>query len=377
MKYLLRILLSAALALAPIQAWAASGATTVPALDSNSTARNFNVYSSTGAITGNLSWMNAICDFTTVTQCAHVDSSGGLSVVGEGTAGTPAGGVFSIQGVSSGTAVPVSGTFWQATQPVSGTFWQSTQPVSIASGGVASGSFASGSIAAGAVSAGAYVSGSVLSGAFASGSLAAGSMVDLLTMRAPIGGTSSSPADVLVAGCQYNASAPTFTTGYSGGVQCTINGSVHTTVDNANANGQTTASSSSPVVLASNQSVADPCMFQAKSNLPINNNSTSSTQLIALSGSTTIYVCSLALISASANTVAFTTGTGTACVTGNAAVLGSTTANIANSISLAANGGLTLGNGEGTIAKGAASSELCIILGSATYVSGNLTYVQQ
>lgn len=28
---------------------------------------------------------------------------------------------------------PVSGTFWQATQPVSGTFWQATQPVSAAS----------------------------------------------------------------------------------------------------------------------------------------------------------------------------------------------------------------------------------------------------
>ena len=37
---------------------------------------------------------------------------------------------MSVQGVASGTPVPVSGTFWQATQPVSGTFWQTTQPVS-------------------------------------------------------------------------------------------------------------------------------------------------------------------------------------------------------------------------------------------------------
>lgn len=97
---------------------------------------------------------------------------------------------------------------------VTGTFYQTTQPVSIASAQVASGAIASG----------AYASGSVSSGAFASGSLAAGSMVDLLTMRAPIGGTSSSPADVLVAGCQYLASAPTYTTSDSGAVQCTING---------------------------------------------------------------------------------------------------------------------------------------------------------
>jgi len=65
--------------------------------------------------------------------------------------------------------------------------------------------------------------------------------------------------------------------------------------------------------------------------------------LIALSGATIIYVCSLSLIAAGATTVALTTGTGSACVTGNTAVIGSTTANIANSMSLAANGGLTLG----------------------------------
>lgn len=38
-----------------------------------------------------------------------------------GTAGTPSADVLSVQGVVGGTAVPVSGTFWQATQPVSGT----------------------------------------------------------------------------------------------------------------------------------------------------------------------------------------------------------------------------------------------------------------
>lgn len=47
-----------------------------------------------------------------------------------GTAGTPSTDVITVQGIASGTAQPVSGTFWQATQPVSGTFWQATQPVS-------------------------------------------------------------------------------------------------------------------------------------------------------------------------------------------------------------------------------------------------------
>ena len=49
----------------------------------------------------------------------RVNSSGQQVFVGAGTAGTPAGGVVSVQGVGGGTPVPVSGTFWQATQPVS------------------------------------------------------------------------------------------------------------------------------------------------------------------------------------------------------------------------------------------------------------------
>ena len=126
-----------------------------------------------------------------------------------------------------------------------------------------------------------------------------------------------------------------------------------------------------------NATAADPCMFQAKTNLAISQNGTSSVQLVALSGSTSIYVCSISLVAAGATTVAITTGTGTACVTGNAAVIGSTTANIANSMSFAANGGMTMGNGGGTVAKGASSSELCMVLGTSVYVSGNLTYVQQ
>lgn len=181
----------------------------------------------------------------------------------------------------------------------------------------------------------------------------------------------------ILLGCQYLSSAQTFTNAQQGAVLCSANGHAIVDVGNVNSNGQATAANSSPVVLASNQTAADPCMFQAKTNLPISQNGTSSVQLIALSGSTSIYVCSLSLIAAGATTVALTTGTGSACVTGNAAVLGSTTSNIANSLSFAANGGLTLGNGQGTIAKGAASSELCMINGSNVFVSGNLTYVQQ
>lgn len=49
------------------------------------------------------------------------DSAGRTIIAGAGVAGTPAGGVVSIQGVTSGTVVPVSVSNFPATQPVSGT----------------------------------------------------------------------------------------------------------------------------------------------------------------------------------------------------------------------------------------------------------------
>lgn len=63
-----------------------------------------------------------------------------------GTAGTASTDVITVQGIASGVAQPVSGTFWQATQPISGTvtvgnasiavtgtFYQATQPISAVS----------------------------------------------------------------------------------------------------------------------------------------------------------------------------------------------------------------------------------------------------
>lgn len=61
----------------------------------------------------------------TNSRYALMDSSGRLVMVGAGTAGTPTGGVVSIQGVASGTAIPISGTV-----SISGTVGvtQSTSP---------------------------------------------------------------------------------------------------------------------------------------------------------------------------------------------------------------------------------------------------------
>lgn len=118
----------------------------------------------------------------------------------------------------------------------------------------------------------------------------------------------------------------------------------------------------------------DPCSQLVKTNLPISFQTTSSTQLIALSGSTKIYVCSLSLIASAATVFSITGGTGSACGT-PAALIGTTVA--AHGLSLPATGGLTLGNGAGTVAVTGVGSELCIVQTGAGDLSGNLTYVQQ
>jgi hypothetical protein len=194
------------------------------------------------------------------------------------------------------------------------------------------------------------------------------------------GGTSSSfsatfPSTGTAEGAEYLSSPPTLTTGQMVALQVTSAGSLHTTVDNANANGQTTASASSPTVLASDQKVADPCMFQAKTKVAFSTTS-GSTQLVALSGSTKIYVCAVHFISTSADSISFTEGTGTACATGATAVSGSTTA--ASGMDFPANGGMTEGGGVGTVMNtSVAGDELCLLQSGTTKIAGNLEVVQQ
>jgi len=63
-----------------------------------------------------------------IVRTVRSDSSGRLIMIGQGVAGTPAGGVLSIQGVSGGTAITVSGTVTAANASVSTT--GSTPPAS-------------------------------------------------------------------------------------------------------------------------------------------------------------------------------------------------------------------------------------------------------
>jgi hypothetical protein len=149
------------------------------------------------------------------------------------------------------------------------------------------------------------------------------------------------------------------------------------TVANSNVNGQATAANSSPVVLASNQSVGDPCMFQTKSSTPLAASGGALTQILVPGVSAKrIYACSFVAIGGSAGSFSLIEGTGATCAGSTLAVIGGTSA--LSGINLSANGGLTLGSGAGTIAQTATNANnLCLTSSVTPTVAGNLIYVQQ
>ena len=123
-------------------------------------------------------------------------------------------------------------------------------------------------------------------------------------------------------------------------------------------------------VLASN----DPCTNGIKVSSPISETSPTARAIIAASGSAKIYVCSLALIAGSAGTVSLIEGT-SICTGSPKAVAGSLTA--ANGMSLAANGGLTLGGGHGTVASTATGGDAVCLYGFTGTIAGVITAVFQ
>ena len=143
--------------------------------------------------------------------------------------------------------------------------------------------------------------------------------------------------------------------------------------------GATVASASIPVVIASNQTAADPCMFQAKTNAGFSS-AAGTFALVTGVSAKKIFVCSISLIVPSAVSVSLAEGSSSTCGTSSqAAVIGVATSGTASQgMALAANGGLTLGNGGGTVASTAtAANYLCLFQSGVAQIAGNLTYVQQ
>ena len=123
----------------------------------------------------------------------------------------------------------------------------------------------------------------------------------------------------------------------------------------------------------------DPCAGATKTNVTINTAS-GTTALVTGVSAKKVYVCSLSLIVPSAVSVSLSEGSGTTCGTSNqAGVIGvATNGTAANGMALPANGGLTFGNGSGTVAVTATAADyLCLFQSGTAQIAGNLTFVQQ
>lgn len=142
--------------------------------------------------------------------------------------------------------------------------------------------------------------------------------------------------------------------------------------------GQATKANSVPVTFASDQ---DPCSYAQKSSVAIAITSATTTAMVAVSGSTTVYVCgfnfTVSQVITTANTLKFESGTGTACSTPVASLTGTY-----------GTGGITAGEplhihsaggGSSTIFSGGASNGICAVttIGASGSFEGVLTYVQQ
>ncbi len=104
-------------------------------------------------------------------------------------------------------------------------------------------------------------------------------------------------------------------------------------------------------------------------------NVTANTQIISGAPGKQTYLCSINLISGAADNVALVEGTGTTCGTGTAGIAGGTTA--VTGWNFAANGGLTLGNGLGMVARTAtAADNVCLFVSGSAQVSGSIVWAQ-
>jgi hypothetical protein len=120
----------------------------------------------------------------------------------------------------------------------------------------------------------------------------------------------------------------------------------------------------------------DPCTSAAKTYLPINISTAATTEITPslAGGSNHYYVCSLVLITAAANNVALVDDDSDGCGSVTSGLAGGTTA--ASGFNMAANGGLTFGNGLGAVFKtGGTNRVLCLVTSASTQLSGTMTVV--
>lgn len=119
---------------------------------------------------------------------------------------------------------------------------------------------------------------------------------------------------------------------------------------------------------------ADPCALLVKNSIPINLTA-SGTMITGAPGKQT-YICSMDIVTATAQNIALVEGTGTLCATRIAGMAGGTTA--ATGWNFAANSGLVRGDGLAWVYNtDTYGDNVCLLLSSTGQTSGSIQYVQQ
>ena len=185
-----------------------------------------------------------------------------------------------------------------------------------------------------------------------------------------------------LAQCAVTTSAPGYTTAQTDPLSCNTSGGLR--VDGSGVtkpvSGTVTANQGTPANWAVNEAqiggsnvIADPCQQLSRSVALIN--LTAGGQIITATASKQTYICSLNIVTATAQNIALVEGTGTTCGTGTAGMAGGATA--ATGWNFAANGGMTFGNGGRWLFKTAtAADNVCLLLSGTGQTSGSVTYVQ-
>lgn len=147
-----------------------------------------------------------------------------------------------------------------------------------------------------------------------------------------------------------------------------------TPATSSNANGDNSTFNSDALGLLWTRDL-DPCNGVAKTFVPINIATATTTQLVAASASNFVYVCSLNIgPTAGAQNIALIEDDTAACASPTAGMAGGTTA--ASGWNIAANGGHNFGAGISSVAKTAATNRyVCLISSAAVQTSGVLSYV--
>jgi hypothetical protein len=147
-------------------------------------------------------------------------------------------------------------------------------------------------------------------------------------------------------------------------------GTLNTSVNTA-ANYEATKDAAVPtrlVAMGARIGANEDAVAQGAATAAINVSTATTTQLVALSGTTKIYVTGLTVVAGGTGNITFVYGTGSACGTG--------TTSLSGAIPLIANAGLSLGSGLGAVLMVPAGQALCITTSAAVQMSGFVTYAQ-